>query len=147
MQHGRVVDLTSLADLDQRLAAGARSLSGWRVTGLDLRERGPALAGVQVSESLFQACTFAPGDEEAVRRRGAVVLPRLDGVPVEPYRTTLYSPCHLFDVPHYSDSVDARAYAWSQRARDQDDALAQALHDHSIDLALQAWTAAGRSSG
>ncbi|HXH77882.1 Rossmann fold nucleotide-binding protein [Nocardioides sp.] len=138
--HGRVVDVTSLADLDQRLAAGARSLSGWRVTGLDLSQRGDALGAVSVAQSLFQGCTFAPGDEEAVRRRGAIVLPRLTDTPVDTYRTTLYSPGELFDTPRYPDTVDARAYAWSQRAPDPDDALAQALHDHSVDRALLAWT-------
>ena len=39
--HGRVVDVTTLADLDRRLAAGAQSLEGWRVVGLDQNERGP----------------------------------------------------------------------------------------------------------
>lgn len=137
--HGRVVDVTSLADLDVRLAAGARSLAGWRVTGLDLSEHGAALDAVNVAQSLFQGCTFAPLDEDSVRRRGAVVLPRLTSVPVDTYRTTLYAPRELFDTTDYTDSVDARAYAWSQGALDQDDALAQALHDHAIDRALLAW--------
>ena len=40
MKHsrGRVLDVTSLADLDRRLASGAHSLTGWRVIGLDLAE-------------------------------------------------------------------------------------------------------------
>ncbi len=138
--HGRVVDVTALGDLDHRIAAGARSFAGWRLTGLDLREHGPALSDVDVSQSLFQGCTFAPGDEEDVRRRGAVVLPRLVGVPVDTYRTALYSPHELFDTVRYSDSVDARAYAWSRGVPDEADALAQALHDHSIDRALQSWS-------
>ena len=137
--HGRVVDVTSLADLDRRLEAGARSLAGWRVTGLDLRQHGPALGAVDVAQSLFLGCTFAPPDEESVRRRGAVVLPRLSGMPIDTYRSTLYSPRDLYDTPAYAHSLDARAYAWSQRAPDHDDALAQALHDHSIDQVLSAW--------
>ena len=138
--HGRVVDVTTLADLDRRLAAGTRSLAGWRVTGLDLRERGPALASVALAQSLFWGCTFAPADEESVRRRGAVVLPRLTDLPLDTYRSTLYAPRDLYDTADYTDSLDARAYAWSQRDADQDDALAQALHDHSIDQALSAWS-------
>ena len=136
---GRVVDVTTLADFDRRLAAGARSLAGWRVTGLDLRGRGPALASVGVAQTLFQGCTFVPADEESVRRRGAVVLPRVPGVPLDTYRSALYSPRDLYDTPDYADSLDARAYAWSRGMPDQDDALAEALHDHMIDEALTAW--------
>jgi predicted Rossmann-fold nucleotide-binding protein len=134
------VDVTTLADLDRRLAHGARSLAGWRVTGLDLRERGPALASVAVAQSLFQGCMFAPADEESVRRRGAVVLPRVPDVPLDTFRSTLYSPRELYDTPVYAESLDARAYAWSRGMPDQDDALAEALHDHSIDEALAVWT-------
>jgi predicted Rossmann-fold nucleotide-binding protein len=138
--HGSVVDVTTLADLDHRLAGGARSLAGWRVTGLDLRSHGSVLASVAVSQSLFQGCTFTPADEESVRRRGAVVLPRVPDVPLDTFRSTLYSPRDLYDTPDYAGSLDARAYAWSRGAPDQDDALAAALHDHSIDQALAAWT-------
>lgn len=141
---GRVIDVTTLADFDRRLAAGARSLAGWRMTGLDLRERGPALASLAVAQSLLQGCTLEPADEESVRRRGAVVLSRVPDVPLDTFRSTLYAPRDLYDTPAYADSLDARAYAWSRQAPDQDDALAQALHDHSIDQALESWTQ-GRS--
>ena len=141
---GRVVDITTLADFDRRLAGGARSLAGWRVTGLDLADRGPALASVAVTQSLFQGCTFRPADEESVRRRGALVLARVPEVPLDTFRSTLYAPRDLYDTRVYADSLDARAYAWSRRAPDQDDTLAQALHDHSIDQALSSWTR-GRS--
>ncbi|PUA80699.1 LOG family protein [Nocardioides currus] len=138
---GRVVDVTTLADLDRRLARGARSLAGWRLTGLDLRSRGAELESVSVAQSLFLGCDLSPEDEESVRRRGAVVLPRVPDVPLDTYRTSLYSPRELYDTPRYADSLDARAYAWSRQSPDQDDTLAEALHDHAIDGALGAWTA------
>jgi predicted Rossmann-fold nucleotide-binding protein len=144
---GRVVDITTLGDLDARLAAGARSLAGWRVVGLDLTGRGSALLSRSVATTLFLGCTFAPGDEEEVRRRGAVVIPDLPGSPVHTYRTTLYSPRDLYDTPTYRSSLDARAYAWSQRRADRDDALARALHDHALDEALTAWIAGRRVLG
>ncbi len=137
--HGRVIDVISLADFDRRLAAGTRSLAGWRLTGLDLSERGPALASVALGQSLFQGCTFDPEDEELVRRRGAVVMPQVSDVPLDTFRRTLYAPRDLYDTPRYADSLDARTYAWSRGRPDQDDALAQALHDHSIDEALATW--------
>ena len=42
MRHtrGRTVDITTLEELDHRLRAGARTLSGWRVRSVDLSERG-----------------------------------------------------------------------------------------------------------
>jgi len=142
--HGRLIEVTTVEDLDRRLARGTSSMSGWRLVGLDLRDRGPQLRGSSVAEALFLGCTFADGDGEAVRRGGGVVMPQIPDSPVDPYRTTLYSPHDLYDTDDYSRSTDARAYAWSTRAPDADDLLARALHDHAIDLALAAWTA-GRS--
>ncbi len=136
---GRVVDVTSLADLDRRLSGGARSLAGWRLVRLDLTDRVGALLERSVAEALFLGCTFADGDADAVRRAGGVVLPTIPDVPVDPYRATLYSPRELYDTPHYRDSLDARAYAWSQGRSTTDDALAMSLHDHAVDVALELW--------
>jgi predicted Rossmann-fold nucleotide-binding protein len=136
---GRVLDITSLAELDRRLAAGDRSLSGWRVVGLDLTARGAALLDRSLAQSLFLGCEFADGDDEAVRRAGGVVLHEIPGIPVDPYRATLYSPRDLYDSPRYDDTLDARAYAWARRGTSPDDALAKALHDHHVDAALAEW--------
>lgn len=138
--HGRVIEVTTVEELDRRLARGARSLTGWRLVGLDLRDRGPELQRSSVAEALFIGCTFAGGDEEDVRRAGGVVLPQIPDSPVDPYRTTLYSPRDLYDAADYPASTDARAYAWSIRAPDADDLLTRSLHDHAIDQALTAWT-------
>jgi predicted Rossmann-fold nucleotide-binding protein len=136
---GRVLDITTLADLDRRLAAGARSLAGWRVLGLDLTARGPVLLERSLAQSLFLGCEFADGDDEAVRRAGGVVLHDIPGIPVDPYRSSLYAPRDLYDAPRYADSLDARAYAWSRSGGNHEEALAQALHDHHVDEALEAW--------
>ena len=141
MKHsrGRVLDVTSLSDLDRRLASGARSLAGWRVVGLDLTERGPALLERTLAQSLFLGCEFAEGDDEAVRLAGVTVLHEIPGIQVDPYRPTLYSPRDLYDAPRYDDTLDARAYAWSRTGTTPEDALAKALHDHSVGAALTAW--------
>lgn len=141
---GRVVDVTSLDDLDRRLRGGARSLAGWRLVRLDLTGRAGALLERSVEEALFLGCSFGDGDAEAVQRAGGVVLPTIPDVPVDPYRATLYSPRDLYDAGAYRDSLDARAYAWSQGRPDTDGALAMDLHDHSVDVALETWIA-GRS--
>ncbi len=141
MKHsrGRVLDVTSLGDLDRRLATGVRSLAGWRVLGLDLTERGPALLERSLEQSLFLGCDFAEGDDDALRSAGAIVLHEIPGIPVAPYRATLYSPRELYDSPRYQDTLDARAYAWSRRGTSPDDTLAMALHDHHVDAALAGW--------
>jgi predicted Rossmann-fold nucleotide-binding protein len=138
---GRVLDVTSLADLDRRLATGVGSLAGWRVVGLDLTARGPALLDRSLAESLFLGCEFADGVDDAVRRAGAIVLHEIPGIPVDPYRATLYSPAELYDAARYSASLDARAYAWARSGASPDDTLARALHDHHIDAALVEWVA------
>ncbi|MDZ5663889.1 Rossmann fold nucleotide-binding protein [Nocardioides sp. S-58] len=138
---GRVLDVTSLDDLDRRLAEGVRSLAGWRVLRLDLTERGPALLERSLAQSLFLGCEFAEGEDDAVRRAGGVVLHAIPDVPVDPYRAGLYSPAELYDAPRYEDTLDARAYAWSRRGAGPEDALAMALHDHHVDAALGEWVA------
>jgi uncharacterized protein (TIGR00730 family) len=136
---GRVVDVTTLDDLDRRLAGGARSLAGWRLVRLDLTDRAATLLDRSVEEALFLSCTFGDGDAEAVQRAGGVVLPTIPDAPVDPYRPSLYAPRELYDTPHYRDSLDARAYAWSQGHAGTDDQLAMDLHDHSVDVALTGW--------
>src|SRR6478735_7961678 len=63
------------------------------------------------------------------------------GVPVDTARTSLYTATELYDTEAYDVSLDARAYAWSGEPQTREAALARALHDHAIDLALEDWTA------
>lgn len=135
-----MIYIDALDDLDDRLAAGARSLSGWRLRGIDLRDRGGALRAVEVTGALFLGCLLRPEDGESVRARGAIVFPTIPAVPVDMYRTALYTPQELYDTADYPQSLDARVYAWSQHQDSRDTALAQALHDHSLGLALEDWT-------
>jgi predicted Rossmann-fold nucleotide-binding protein len=136
---GRVVHVESLADFDGRLAAGSTSMRGWRVRRLDLTERGEALARTSVRGATFLGCTFAPGDAERVEAASGLVLPDISDSPVDVYRSRLYTADELYDDPDYPRALDGRAYAWSQRRSGQEDALAQALHDHAIDGALAEW--------
>jgi predicted Rossmann-fold nucleotide-binding protein len=138
---GRVVQVDTLEQLDRRLTVGATSMTGWHLHSLDLTGHHDVLRMAQVAGALFLGCAFADGDEADVRQRGAIVFPQVPGLPVDPYRSQLYSPTELYDAPAYPDCLDARAYAWSKEPMDRDDAMARALHDHAVDDALADWVA------
>ncbi len=144
---GRGVDVDTLADLDLRLASGATSMRGWRIRTVDLGDRSAELRDVRVAGALFIGCRFAPGVAERVEARGAIVVPELPGAPVDLHLDHLYRPADLYDAPSYADSLDARAYAWSQTAHDRDSSMAKALHDHAVDEALADWVAGRRLVG
>ena len=131
----------SLAQLDHRLEAGARTLGSWSVHGLDLRERGAELLRLHVTGATFLGCTLDPADEDALGAAGALVLPAVPSCPLDPHRSDLYAPEELYDTARYAESLDARVYAWSQRVPHRQDTLAAALHDHAIGEALTAWIA------
>lgn len=136
---GRVIQVESLEEFDRRVAAGASWLRGWRVRNVDLSRRADVLARLGVAGATFLGCRFSPGSAEAIQRAGGLVLPTLTIAPVDVYRSRLYRAEELYDTPRYADSLDSRAYAWSQTPGGADDALARSLHDHAIDEALEAW--------
>ena len=144
---GRGVDVDTLADFDRRIAAGAGSLRGWRLRGVDLTERSEVLGQVRLAGALFLGCNFAPGMAERAEQAGAIVFPELPTAPVDVHRDHLYAPRELYDTSTYADSLDARTYAWSQNTRDRDASLAKALHDHAIDGALADWVRDRRPVG
>ncbi len=135
----RSTEIETLAELDRRLAAGATSITGWHLQGLDLRGRGDALRRVEVRGAVVLGGQVDPADEEDLRMRGALVFPSLPGVPVDPYRPHLYSPAELYDEIAdwpYEQTLDARAYGWASQASDLAALVAQALHDVAVDDAL-----------
>ena len=138
-QRGRTIDIESLEELDARVRAGAREMSGWRVHALDLRERGGALRGLDPAGALFLGCRLRPPDEESLRDRGALVFPVVPHVPFDAYRARLYAPHELYHGldESYERTFDAQVYAWSRQRASAEMTPAQALHDHSIDDALR----------
>jgi len=140
-RRGRLVQIESLSEFDDRLAAGATSLRGWRLRGLDLTSYTAQLHRLELAGASFLGCTFANGDGDYAEAAGALVLPTIKEVPVDVYRGRLYTADELYDDPSYALSLDARAYAWSQHPSEHspEDELARALHDHAIDQALAAW--------
>lgn len=147
LTRGHQIQITSLTELDQRMAQGVADLAGWCLVDLDLTERGDRLRRCDLVGALFLGCTLTPEDEQGLRAGGAVIFPDLPGIPVDTYRGSLYAADDLFDTADYAHSLDARAYAWLQSGGDADDALARALHDHAIDTALTSWISGRRIAG
>lgn len=142
----RTLEVESLASFDRLVAAGAHSMHGWHAQSLDLRGRRPTLEMMDVQGAIFLGCTFDEGVEDSLRSRGALIFPRLEEVPFDPYRGGLYSPQELYAgiaTSRYEDTLDARVYQWSIRPGKRhrlDATLAAALHDHSIGDALEELT-------
>jgi predicted Rossmann-fold nucleotide-binding protein len=138
-ERGRTIEVETLDELDKRVADGARSMEGWHVQSLDLRGRSDDLLRLDAAGGLFLGCSFSDGVENELHRRGALIFPVVPDVPVNSYRSSLYSPQELYDglAVSYQQTPDARIYAWSQQPATLDISLAQALHDHAIDDALR----------
>ncbi|MGY2743571.1 LOG family protein [Pseudarthrobacter sp. O4] len=142
----RTLEVESLAGFDRLVAAGARSMHGWHVQSLDLRGRRAQLEALEVQGAVFLGCTFDAGVEDSLRGRGALIFPRLQAVPFNPYRGQLYTPQELYagiSDSRYEDTLDAKVYQWSIRPGQRhrlDATLAASLHDHSIGDALDELT-------
>ncbi len=150
-RRGTVIDVDSLAEFNQRIEAGARSLDGWRLQVLDLRGRTEDLRGLHLAGATFLGCTFDEGSEQAARDAGAIVFPTMPTSPIEPFRASLYTPHELYagltEGGAYEATRDARTYAWSRTPETPETSLAKSLHDHGIDGALTEWKAARRFVG
>lgn len=147
---GRIVDVDSLAAFDALVARGARRMRGWRVRAVDLHARTAALLDLDPQGALVLGCTLTQRADQHLRRHGAVVFPELPDVPVDAYRSAVYTPDELYHGlgRGYRATPDARIYAWSQfPGRSAGDAVTRALHDAAIDEALDELLAGRRVVG
>ena len=149
----RTLEVESLAVFDRLVAAGTRTMQGWHVQSLDLRGRRGQLEALDPQGAIFLGCTFDGGAEDSLRGRGALIFPRLEAVPFNPYRSQLYTPHELYAgiaASRYEDTLDARVYQWSIRPGQRhrlEATLAAALHDHAIGSALDDLTRSDLCAG
>lgn len=139
----RTLDVESIEQFDELAAGGARQMSGWHLQSIDFTGRSAELKVMDPSGAVFLGCLLAPGMEDSLRARGALVFPAIPGLPFNPYRPGLYSGSELYagvEFRPYEETPDALIYAWTKqqgRAGVQS-ALSVALHDHHIGESLQA---------
>lgn len=132
-------EVETRAELDGHLSRG--TLAGVSVQGLSLASVN--LTGVEVSGALFIGCALTMVQTVDLVQRGAVVVPKLAGLPYPTEPSRLYTAGDLtagfagggFDGMY--DSVVYRHYVKHGGAMPHlREALAQRIHDHGIDNAL-----------
>ncbi|MEZ4700189.1 MAG: hypothetical protein R2834_07670 [Rhodothermales bacterium] len=118
--------------------------------GLDLQDQSEVLLGVSAAGAAFLGCQFEDRVLSHIVGSGGLIFPRLPGLPYRPYRSTLYTIDELMqgyrrgDPGSFQrDALDMTIYQHFTRYRLSDspppilEALAQRLHDHAIDDALE----------
>jgi predicted Rossmann-fold nucleotide-binding protein len=142
-------EIESRAELETHLATG--SLAGLTVQGLRLDlDPVPDLRQVDVTDTLFVGCRFASARVQAdLVRRGAHVVPGFIALPFPSQPARLYTGEDLaagFAEHGFAGMYDTVVYhhfrAHGGALPDVRVALAQRLHDHSIDNALAGLTGA-----
>ncbi len=122
--------------------------------GLDLRGQIDLFKEREVTGLLLLGCDANSALLADLTRRGALLFPKLPGLPFRTFRSTLYTVEELFDPPTfwencrlnldnaYSLTLDGQIYdhyCQSGRSRPKEilESLAQRLHDHSITDAIE----------
>ncbi len=136
----RTVEVESLDAFDQLIAAGATSMHGWRVQGVDLGARTSELLRLHPANAILLGSVVSDEAEAHLRGGGALLFPAIPALPFDPYRAGVYTPDELYagiEGSRYELTTDALVYSWTLDA-DDDLArrLARALHDHAMDDAL-----------
>ncbi len=144
-------ELHTLDELIARLTS-ATGLDNHVVQGLDLRaltaDDGQRLLNATLCGTVLLGCELTPEQREHAHARRALVFPRLPDLPYHSYRPALYTAAELMEGYVHGkpetlhDTRDQVVYRHYDAIRKGGtiipilDALAQRLHDHAIDDAL-----------
>jgi predicted Rossmann-fold nucleotide-binding protein len=138
-------DAESLA----RILADPTAMSDVVFQGIDLCPHSEALLSRAMDKSVvFLGCAMTDALREHAHREGAMLFPRMEGLPFHPYRGALYTVDELYDgfdrkrPASYRECLDARVYDhWQGTGHAAPDSiletLARRLHDHAITDALE----------
>jgi hypothetical protein len=136
--------IRDLAGFDKQLATG--SFKDTVLQGLSLANLCVDWSKLNLEHAAFLGCHLSSLDEEQqLRKLGARVVPPFEDLPYSPFRTTLYTPDELMEGYDEDDaknqSLDARInrHFDDHGGHDPDilEALAQRIHDYSIDEAIK----------
>ncbi|MGB3584886.1 MAG: hypothetical protein WBA23_00015 [Tunicatimonas sp.] len=118
------------------------SLKGCTIQGIDLSGVSIAWNNVRVENTVFLGCTFKNEDKAYLISKGAVVFPKVNHLPYNPYRTKLYTWQELMDgydaIEDQSRDLEIyRYFIQYEFTPPVNEALYQRIHDHAIDDALR----------
>ncbi len=142
-------EIESLQALEAHLDQTGK-LCGVVIQGLDLREHTARICSVKTTNTVFLGCQLTEPAQAYVTADGAMVFPVMaQGRPYKVHRSGLYTLAELMEGyvrgDHDSfqrDAQDSKIYRHFKAAHDNPaetsimEAMAQRLHDHSIDDAL-----------
>jgi predicted Rossmann-fold nucleotide-binding protein len=119
---------------------GRTGLDRCVLQGLDLSGEAVDWVGLEVTRrTFFLGCRLRPQDEAGLRARDAILFPRFEDLPYDPYRARLYDTAELlagYDGRKFETAADQRIYRGFKADRTIVDALAHALHDQHMEDAL-----------
>jgi predicted Rossmann-fold nucleotide-binding protein len=142
------LEFESVAKLDAHLREG-RPLTGCVFQGLDLRRHTAVLTAGRLSGAAFLGCLLEPAVVTHALADKALVVPRPEGIPYDPFRGSLYSVEQDLYAGYaagqpggYAATRDARIYAHfcaTGRAHPPSilESLYRRLHDHGMSDALE----------
>jgi predicted Rossmann-fold nucleotide-binding protein len=149
-------EITTAAGLRECLTPPL-SLKGRTIQGLDLEPFLADLADQDLEDTIFLGCQFGGRAQEVkLIEGGAAIFPLINNLPYDPYRSTLYTVPELMegrDQGGYPGTRDFKIYEHFDRARRREtgvglrETLAQRLHDHAIDDALEELLAVASGKG
>ena len=137
-------------DSAEKLAAWLERPAPAVFQGQDLRAASDAMAALDLRGCSFLGCRMEETLVGAAAAAQCLVLPRVDGLPFDPFRPRLYTPDELFDRFDparpatqqecfdwlvYASCVDPQTRA--ERPVDLDTLLLRRIHDHSVSDALE----------
>ena len=130
--------INNLSDFDEMISRSGTK-EPLAIQGVDLRDRTEALIAHQWPKATFLGCPMSPEADRHVASSGATVFPEFEGLPYNPYRGALYTPTEL-----KADDLDGCIYRHQAEWRKKPpapilEALAQRIHDHAVDDALNAY--------
>ena len=135
-----MIEIHSLLEFDTHLESG-RTLSGVVLQGLNLSDRTNKLRSGDLTDALFLGCDLDTSIVCDMISRGAILFPKLSGIPFNAYRNRLYAAEELLGSVEsplpYPETLDGRIYQHylaegGANAAHIKETLARRLHDHAM---------------
>lgn len=141
MRFNRIINLVRTRKEWETLIANTNDLRGKVLQNLNFTEEELDWNQFEVKGTTFLACDFKKQDAISIINRGAIVYPKFRHLPYNPHRTELYNWQELLKKSNSemltADEKIYRHFVQTRYNPPMDEAMAQRIHDYSIDVALR----------